>query len=343
MKLVIRVDGGKDMGTGHLMRCIALGEGFVDNGGEVVFIINSNEDVASIIERIKSKGFVVKCVENGGIEETLKALEEEAPERVVMDGYHFTVEDHEAVKALGCTLMVIDDFANLDYYNADIILNQNYGADKFNYKTGADTKVLLGPEYALLRSEFCKDKGYERTFPDVAKKLLITMGGADPDNYTLKVLRAMSLIEHPLDVRVVLGSLNSNIESVTAEGELSRHNVELLCGVDDMPALMAWADLALSAGGTTTWELAFMGLPSILCIVADNQEGAVNALSTDNVFVSIGWIKDKTLEDIAGAILEMIEDKELRERLSKRGRELVDGLGGKRVAREIATLGASVR
>jgi methionyl-tRNA formyltransferase len=109
-----------------------------------------------------------------------------------------------------------------------------------------------------------------------------------------------------------------------AEG--AGHNIEVLAGVEDMAPLMAWADVAVSAGGTTVWELAFMGLPALLCIVADNQEGAVNALAKEG-FPSAGWIKDATEVRIGKTLSELIHNKNLREKLAFQGRELVNGRG----------------
>ena len=101
--------------------------------------------------------------------------------------------------------------------------------------------------------------------------------------------------------------------------------------MENMAPLMVWADAAVSAGGTTVWELAFMGLPAVLCITADNQEGSVNALGKDRVALSFGWIKDKSSEELSILISELIKDKHLREKLHANGRLAVDGKGVERI------------
>jgi spore coat polysaccharide biosynthesis predicted glycosyltransferase SpsG len=118
-----------------------------------------------------------------------------------------------------------------------------------------------------------------------------------------------------------------------AEG--AGHNIEVLAGVEDMAPLMAWADVAVSAGGTTVWELAFMGVPALLCIVADNQEGAVGALGRDGVFRSAGWVNRLTDEELSDELANLIYGKDLRNAIHNRARAIVDGKGAARVAGEL--------
>ena len=105
--------------------------------------------------------------------------------------------------------------------------------------------------------------------------------------------------------------------------------------VEDMPKLMSWADVAVSAGGSTVWELAFMGVPSLLCIVAENQKYCVNALAEDGIFLTAGWLKNISPDDIANILLKLIISKELRRGISNKERMLVDGKGVFRIAEEI--------
>ncbi len=284
------------------------------------------------IEKIKKEGFRVYAVQKSSdIEDTSDILEKEKPDWVVLDGYHFGPEYQRAIKASGYKLLVIDDYAHLEHYYADIILNQNYGSEKFSYNAGQHTRFLLGSQYVLLRREFLHYSNYERQIPDVAKKVLITMGGGDSENNTLKVIRSVNLIDTPLDVRVIIGASNPHYALIKQKAEGCRHNIEILLDVKDMASLMAWADVAVSSGGTTTWELAFMGLPSMLCIVADNQEYAVNALGKDRVFYSIGWIKDQTDKEIADALSSLVRNKSLRYKMHEKMIEVVDGNGVERV------------
>jgi UDP-2,4-diacetamido-2,4,6-trideoxy-beta-L-altropyranose hydrolase len=330
MKVAIRADAFAEMGTGHVMRCIALGQGVMMRGGEVVFLTYCSSE--GLVSRLRSEGFKLHLLnEPGSLSDSLGLLEKERPDWIVLDGYHFDTGYQQVVKDAGYRLLVIDDYVRLDYYHADIILNQNYGAENFRYNTREGSKLLLGTKYVMLRKEFLKYWSFERSNPEVAEKLLITMGGADPDNNTLTILKAVNLIEKPLNAKVVVGAANPHYEALAKEVEGSTHSVEILRGVEDMAPLMAWADAAVSAGGSTVWELAFMGLPAILSVIADNQEYSVNCLVRDDVFMSLGRASETSVEEIAAAMQKLLYDATKRTAMLDNWRKIVDGKGVDRI------------
>jgi spore coat polysaccharide biosynthesis predicted glycosyltransferase SpsG len=102
-----------------------------------------------------------------------------------------------------------------------------------------------------------------------------------------------------------------------------------------MPGMMRWADVAISAGGSTCWELAFMGLPSLVIVVADNQRGIAAGLAEEGAAVSLGWHADLAPPDIARSVRSLADDAAARRRMTARGRRLVDGCGGDRLVREL--------
>jgi UDP-2,4-diacetamido-2,4,6-trideoxy-beta-L-altropyranose hydrolase len=326
MKVAIRADAYAEIGTGHVMRCIALGQGVMERGGEVVFIAHCSSE--GLVSRLRSEGFGLHLVSApGSVTESLGLLEKERPDWVVLDGYHFDAGYQKAMKDAGYKLMVIDDYVCLEHYYADILLNQNYGSERLHYNAVPDAKILLGTKYVMLRKEFLKFRDFERKSPDFAKNMLITMGGADPDNNTLKILKAVNLIESPLNVKVVVGAANPHYEVLGQEVEGSSHSFEILRGVEDMAPLMAWADAAISAGGSTVWELAFMRLPALLCIVADNQVNAVRCLLRDGVFMSFGSLPDLSEMEMAEMVQQLLKDELKRSSMSDKGQEIVDGKG----------------
>ncbi len=334
MKVAIRADAYPELGTGHVMRCLALAQGIKDGGGEVVFVTYSESE--GLRERLRKEGCRIHMLTKpGSLEESLSITDRERPDWVVLDGYHFDTSYQKAVRESGYRLLCIDDNCHLGHYYADIILNQNYGAEKFRYVAGPETQILAGTRYCLLRREFLGYADFRREIPDVARKILVTMGGADPGNHTLKAMKSLELIEGLLDVKVVAGAGNPNAYSIEKEATKSRHNVEIAKSVENMAALMAWADVAVSAGGTTLWELACMGLPSLVCIIASNQESAVNALVHDKVFRTAGWISEKSPAEIAGELSLLLQDRTLRDGMSKRMAEVVDGKGVDRALHEM--------
>jgi UDP-2,4-diacetamido-2,4,6-trideoxy-beta-L-altropyranose hydrolase len=330
-KLVIRADSVSDIGTGHLMRCLALAQAWQDKGGRAIVITFCDSD--RMFKRIKRENIeLYQLKQKTDLRETMSIIIDESPSWVVLDGYHFDSGYHKSIKNCGCKLLVIDDHAHLESYCADAILNQNYGAERFKYNTELQTLFFLGTDYALIRKGFLRFAGYKKDIPDKAQNILITMGGSDIENHTSWTLRALNDIDTSLFAKVPVGASNPHMHSVRKLAESSKHQVEILDAPEEMADLMRWADIAVSAGGTTVWELFFMGVPSLLGITADNQENIVNTLSIRGFALSLGWLDVHKPDALSFIISEMIRDQHLRKKLSEKSTSVVDGLGAKRVS-----------
>ena len=178
------------------------------------------------------------------------------------------------IRSAGCRLLVIDDNAHLPYYDADIILNHGIHAPRLDYRSNDDAGCLLGTRYALLRREFSRWRALRHGVESRAENILITLGGGDADNVARKVLLTLSQIDDlELNIKVLMGALNPHRDELRALAD-SRSNIDLQTHVADPASLMAWADIAIAAGGTTA-ELAFMQVPALLIVLADNQESVV--------------------------------------------------------------------
>jgi len=190
----------------------------------------------------------------------------------VLDGYHFDGVYQRQVKEAGNRLLVIDDMAHLKHYYADIVLNQNLHAEQLRYACELDTCLLLGTRYVLLRREFLAWKERQREIPEVARRVLVTLGGGDPENNTLKVIQALREVGIPgLEATVVIGASNPHASVLEQAAKQSCIPIRMVRDTKNMPEIMAWADVAVSGGGSTAWELLFMGVPSLLLVVAENQ------------------------------------------------------------------------
>jgi len=340
--LFIRADANTKIGTGHIMRCIALAQAWQDRGGDAIFLSNCESEV--LHQRIVDEGFDFIYVEKShpdpyDLGQTLEIVKQFKIQNskfktwLVLDGYHFTPDYQTAIRENGYKLMVIDDMNHLQYYHANILLNQNINnASSLPYFCDRDTVKRLGCEYVLLRREFLKYKDWKRKIPDKAKKILVTMGGADPDNVTLKVIEAVKLLSDPsLEVKVLIGPSNPHVSELR---NVMRHaSCAMLCveNAYNMPELMAWADIAISAGGSTCWEMAFMGLPTILIVTADNQEGIAAGLDEMGAANSLGWFSEVSVLNISRSLNCICQDHRMREMMSLRGNKLIDGNGTSRV------------
>ena len=339
MNLLIRADANAKIGIGHVMRCLALAQSWKERGGQATFITACESE--GLRRRLSDVGFQVITLERSypdpaDWEITSQVLTAHSDAWVVLDGYHFDPAYQCQIKEAGHRLLVIDDMAHLDHYYADVVLNQNIHAEQLHYSCEPYTQLLLGTQYVLLRREFLKWQGWKPEIPEVARKVLVTLGGGDPDNVTLKVIQALRRVEvDELEAVVVVGESNPHYEELESAVQNSRVPVRLESSATNMPELMAWADVAIAAGGSTSWELAFMGLPNLILVLADNQRTVAERLDTVGVAVSLGWHKNLSPAELGRAVTHLLATTRKRAEMAQRGRQLVDGEGVTRVLMHI--------
>jgi len=335
--LILRADANTRMGTGHVMRCIALGQAWKDAGGSVLFVTHC--DNGEIIQRVSAEGFglvELSCSHpetEKDLAATLTAAHQHGAEWIVADGYHFDLEYQQSVRRAGFKLLYVDDYNHLPNYEADILLNQNMGADKLNYNCNSECYKLLGASYVMLRREFRFAERKERVGP--VRNILVTMGGSDPDNASRKVIDALlQSTVSDVHVKVVVGASNPHIESLARAVSDAELKIELVCSVRDMPGLIQWADFAVSAAGSTCWELAAMTVPFVTVILAENQKQAALNLETHDGVPCMGWpdtlFEDRLAEFFTKCLLRGAVNPVLEDAL------MIDCLGCDRVLRRLA-------
>ena len=338
MHLYVRADADGKIGTGHIMRCIALAQAWQDQGGEVTFISHCESEALS--ERIQREGFKFidldhVCPDSADLKNTLSILKNESADQknwLVLDGYHFTLEYQKSIRDEGYRLMVIDDMNHLPHYHADILLNQNIHAPELTYHCDEDTTMLMGTQYVLLRREFLKYRNFTRQIPVQARNILVTLGGADPDNVTLKVIEALKLLDdQDIKIKIIVGPANPHQETLRKAIASAYLEAEILINPFNMPALMEWADVAISGAGSSCWELAFMRLPSTIVTMAPNQDYAAVMLTMRGFFL----MQKLTITPLNGInvqmMFELLLDFDTRRKLSDKCSELIDGYGSIRV------------
>ena len=339
--LLIRADASVVMGTGHVMRMVALAQAWRQSGGEVVFLCS--DIPPPLVQRIREEDFPIERITAApgsfdDLEDTTAAVSRNAacgrPISVALDGYQFGADFQLGLKETGCRLLVVDDCGHAGAYHADIVLNQNISAREELYaRRDEGTELVLGPRFALLRREFVDHRGWVRTIPNQAKKLLVTLGGTDADNVTKRVIDALAGSD--LEVKVAVGGNNPHLPSLRQAAKAAiggKTRVELVVNESDMPSLMQWADMAVAAGGSTCWELAFTGLPPLFIILAENQEENAHELERQGFGLCIGRHWDFDADAFRLAINRLAADSTLRAGFAARGRDMVDGLGARRVA-----------
>ena len=332
--LLIRCDASVAMGTGHAMRCLALAQAWQDAGGDVTFAMV--EATPSVEVRLRVGGAEVVRLPGlaGGAEDSSKTCDlarDKKAEWVVVDGYQFGSTYQLALQEAGLKVLFIDDNGAAPPYSADLVLNQNLHAREDLYRERAThTRLLLGPRYILMRREFAFWRKRNFEIASGARRILVTMGGSDPDNVSEQILK-MLLTEPDLELTVVAGGSNPHLTRIEQLIEGTNCPIRLLKDVSDMPALMVWADLVIASAGTTSWELCMMGSPSALCVLAPNQEGIAGELARLGAAVNLGYVYKVPAHKTGAALRELLKSQTKREKMSARGREIVDGRGAERV------------
>ena len=336
MRLIIRADASTQIGTGHIMRCLALTQAWQDAREQATFA--TCMEAPALYARLQSEGMEVVhlSAEPGSTDDAMQTAalaRKMGASWIVVDGYHFGSDYQRIIKNSGVHLLFVDDMGHAEYYCADVVLNQNiYAHEGFYLHREPHVQLLLGTRYALLRREFLPWCRWKRQVPERARKVLITLGGADPDNVTFKAIQALQRLNGVfMEAQVLVGSANPHLDALREALAPSALGFRLLTAASNMPELMAWADVAVSAGGSTCWELAFMGLPNLMLVLALNQEGIATGLEAQGVALNMGWHEKVSASDMADVLSELMHNSARRQEMSERGRQLVDSCGASRV------------
>ncbi len=357
MRVVFRCDASIEIGTGHVMRCLTLAEHLRADGASVVFV--SREFDGHLCEIIGNKQF--KCFRlpqpepqssnqftdeyalwlgvpwREDAEQTAASLRSEQGDVdwLVVDHYGLGKDWEEFLRPQVGAIMVIDDLANRPY-DCDILLDQNLYPEsetRYNGLVAGACQFLLGPDYAMLRPQFAKVREKMPRRDGSIQRILIFMGGADPSNQTRKAVEAV-LGLNDISADVIVGRSNPNASTIM---EMCNRSDRIEChqGVDNVAKLMATADLAIGAAGTTTWERCSVGLPTLLISIANNQTELAQFVQEAGFAHCLGLARDVTPEQIAGSIRRLMTSPEVVRSMSHRAMELVDGQGCARVAAQM--------
>lgn len=322
------------------MRCLALGQGWQDAGGQAVFAVGMEDHKTEA--RLKSESLEVfyLSAQPGSADDAIQTAnlaKQKNAAWAVVDGYEFGAEYQRIIKDSGLRLLIIDDRGHADHYYADIILNQNIHAHEGLYSNRESyTKFLLGTSYVLLRREFSKWREWKRAIPEMARRVLVTLGGSDPENGTLKVIQAFKLLNRvKIELTIVVGPMCPHLETIYKELSLLSFPFGVSRSAEDMADLMAWADMAITAAGGTLWELLYMGCPTISFVRSPIQDIIVKELEELAVVKHQGYLNQIDPITLAHSLQELAFSKVERKRMSTSGRLIVDGKGTGRVMKTI--------
>ena len=328
---LFRADASPAIGAGHVMRCLAFAETLQWAGWTCRFA--TNELASAAAPALMSGGHDVRVMTNQADVATLARDARVA----VIDHYGLDAALERAIAAEGARVVVFDDLADR-LHASDILLDSSPQrvADDYRGKVPADCRLLLGARYAIVRRMWRQNAAAARqrhAKGEAVRRIVVSMGATDPSNATLRVIRALSGLPKSIEVDALLGSAAPHREAVTAAlGAGMRLHVD----PENLVSLFADADLAIGAAGSTSFERAILGLPSILIPVADNQRFIVQAFGAAKAAeVLSADALDRPAEFVA-QVRQFADDGDKRAEMSQAAARMIDGRGTLRLLAAVA-------
>jgi len=355
LAIAIRVDASSQIGIGHFMRCLTLADALKQRGAQIRFVcrhlpkylqdmlVNKGHELMRLNN--KPNGAIIDTLahahwlgvsQNQDAAATKHALSGQAWDWLIVDHYALDARWESALRQVAKKILVIDDIADRQHA-CDVLLDQNFYVDmetRYTDKVPAHCQLLLGPRYALLRDEFLWLREQTKPRLGAVKNILVFFGGVDPENCTSLVIQALtSMSNEGLHVDVVIGAQHPNYEQIRQACYARGYT----CHVQTkrMAELMAAADLAIGAGGSTTWERMCLGLPAIVISIADNQTPTNQALMKAGYINFLGELSSVTEADIVAGIHHCLASPDVLRIQSTMGRQLVAGGGAGLVCEQI--------
>lgn len=334
--LLVRADASAQIGAGHLMRCRALAQAWQDDGGEAVVLSHGlSEDTA---RQLREEGIATEeQPHTPGSEDDGHATAERAralqARWTVADSYQFGPRFFRQLQDGGTRVVTFDDEGKGETAGASLVLCP--------WRIGAEPQLdhLNGPAYALLRREFTARLDTPREIPMQARRFLITLGGGDPENWTGRLLDALTGPNSPLpadaELVVVVGAANPHAETLKKRLETLSITARIERATREMATLLAWADIGLSASGSTCWEICALGLPSLVLPLNSNQLPIATGLAAVGAAANLGLATQFDASAFSSAVRTLASDQQARSAMSSAGRRLVDGRGAARVVTQL--------
>lgn len=331
--IVFRADGSKDIGGGHIYRCLTLAEALREQGCYIHFICRKAP--GDMVELILHQGFGVSiipghqafCQQDDAIA-SRAVLEALYPDLIVVDHYQLDAKWHKQMAPLCQHLMVIDDLANRPYH-CDLLFDQSLARNQAHYQPWLDDRcqqLIVGAKYALLRQQFIEQRQQalaKREQTKEVKHILVSLGATDPDNLTEQVLAQLDTKR--FQVTVVLSAQAKHLDRIR-EYVAKRSGISLKVNVENMAEVITQADMAIAAAGTSMLERCCLGLPNILICAADNQAHIVQAAADSGA--AIGTMTAAQVDThLLPMLTAFVDAKEPLQSLSKQAAKVCDGSG----------------
>lgn len=335
MGIVIRTDGNSEIGSGHIGRCSAIAAAAVAQGMKVRFAVSDVDSANVVLSRSFDASVLGGDPQHFAVADAERLASFASGDSILVDSYAATDAFFLALREAGCKVAYIDDlYTFADGFASeprrlliDWLINYSFGVGLQDYSAqygDAATELLVGPQYAPVRSAFAVCAAAYEVSREI-KTVLVTSGSTNPDKTLERMAEGCLAILPGATVQVVVGPM--------AEFDQDRfvgHGVQVIEGAKDLSAFMTNADLVISAAGTTLYELAAIGVPTIALPIVANQLANVRGVAKLGLApeaVDINWHAD----DVARLVSQMLSQDQ-RLRFHHRMHQVVDGTGAAKIA-----------
>jgi len=330
---VFRVDASVETGGGHVRRCIVLAKSLMRDGWSVHFA--SSPDTAKIVPSSRTSG--IEMIPADNTRNAAGALRDVMPggcDLLVVDHYGLDEKFERTCRPWARRILVIDDLADRRH-DCDVLVDQSPGRLATDYwpLVPPDCIVLAGSVYALLDERFAGARARASRRDGAVRRILVSLGATDPKGATLHVLAALKRMKPGIPVDVVLGACSPHQIDVHAAAKLLVPPAESYVEVDDMAALIERADLAIGAGGVSALERCCLGVPSLLVVLAENQQRNAAALEKMGAAAIVDEARVRNIDAFADSIHGLLHDRVRLAAMSVAAAKVTDGLGTMRVQR----------
>ncbi len=320
MRLFIRTEASSQIGMGHFMRCFAIAEEARGRGIEVTFLLNElGAAVSARLAQIGAKGVAI----DGALGSTadfmaLGAVGLTREDWLLIDSYAAS-EDYISLQKKAARVAVIDDLNALERFNCDMLINPAQAARPVEYERKTKARLLLGADYALIRSEFLEAGSACGT------AITIMFGGSDPTQLTARCAEAIRAALPDIDIRLIAGPANQHTDDLVRLAQ-NREHIQVFASPERVADVLTGSALVITAAGGSVGEVAAMGLPALVLVVYDNQAAALKACLFPVIDARAGLP-----EDLGTRVRALMDDPVARADIARQAHAVVDGLGPKRI------------
>ncbi len=327
-KIAIRADGSDQIGIGHITRCMH----FIENlrkSYHVVFFFKRNPLIKEFLA--SNNYFTHELDPDFIVEEEIEEILKNSSELLILDVRDQNDDYYKKYNEKFNKVLRFDDSDKSISIYSDLYLNYNLYAEDIDFNLiNKECELFLGPDYYILNPLFKKYKNYKKKIKKKAENILITMGGGDPKNLTIKIINAI-VDKGSINLNIILGNLYENFEEIRDLQKKFPKKISIYTNISNMPEMMARNDLIICTGGNTSFEAVYMGIPGVLINQIHLQALNAKKFEERNIFMNGGLGENLREEDIYKMILSIIESKELRNEFIENGKKLIQQGGIKTV------------